>query len=627
MALKKYKEILVAIAFLTCVSVACNDVLEAEEQNAIDQYYVFNDASVAELALNQLYTYVLPSFYSVSTSSTDPANSTNVVLTDDGAGDRQGLLFGLHQEPVENGTESLGNYSVATFGRIREVNLLKEGIEFGSIQEDSKLKLLGQLRFIRAWLYWKMVRDYGGVPIVRGVLDVNDRLANHIPRSSTRECIDFIIEDLDYAIDNAGSFGDEDFGRITSAAAAAFKGRVLLFYASPMYVADGMTNADGQSDRWDDAYQANLVARQIAEESGHSLHPDFSKTMLDESNPVEAIFLRKYSTTVNPHGYESAARPRRANESNPSAASSPNWNFVQSFPMRDGHKIGESPTYAYDEQTYWENRDPRFYATVAYNSCEWTFQGENSGTRQWTYEGNSQQPITPSNGFFLRKNIDTSKTIEEAGWTDWVEIRFTEVLLNLAEAANESGHQDEAYSILHELRARAGVEAGTGGYGIADGLSKTELREIIMNERRIELAYEDKRYWDLRRRNLYANGIDGTAGAGLNGTTRKRIETRLRQDYLETLVPDGVTGSDVVEYFEAHIRDTVDWDQASNYGLYFETEVIVIDRNLDTGEDIPINYLQPKYNFFYLPTRATEYNNNVEQNIGWPNGTFDPLAD
>lgn len=598
------------IGMVAVIAPACNDILEAEEQNAVDGDRVFNDANLSLLYLNNIYNSVLPGFGALS----------GVGLSDEsiGGGD---LIYGLYLDPVDGSQDSYGPYSIATYATIRNINLFLEGVGNGAIQEEDKAPLLGQAYFMRAWKYWELVLHYGGVPLTLEPQDVNDGDANQLSRESAATCVAQIVSDLDMALELIGEYDAKNYGRISRAAAAAFKGRVLLFYASPQFDPNGVDNADGVAERWESAYQANVEARQIAEASGHGLYPNFEDIFLQEDNQ-EAIMIRKYSTGLNTHGYENSVRPRSVNNSG-TPTGTPNWDFVQAFPMKDGTSITESADY--DETVYWKDRDPRFYATVAYNSAQWEFEGRD-GTRQWAYLDNDQESgVIPFTGFYLRKHVDTSipntETVRTP--TDWIEIRYAEVLLNLAECANETNRPTEAYTELYAIRERAGIESGGGTYGIPTGLPKAELREVIMNERRIELAFEDKRYWDLRRRNLYINGVDGTAGAGLNSTRRKRIQTNLDTDYIINSLEPGVGAAanpadSALYYFETYVRDTVDWDNPSNYDLFFNTLV-------EEGESMDIDYQQPKYNFFFLPPNAIGLNPKLEQTIGWAGGQFDPL--
>lgn len=175
--------------------------------------------------------------------------------------------------------------------------------------------------------------------------------------------------------------------------------------------------------------------------------------------------------------------------------------MVESYPMINGKGIHD-PESGYDPVIYWENRDPRFKTTIAYNGCLWELSGK-TGRKQWTYVGAEVQPS--ASGFYCRKAINTSYTpyFAERSSTDWIELRYAEVLLNYAECAAESGKTEEAYGVLKEIRKRAGILPGNDGmYGLATGMNSGELVKAVLFERKIEFAYEGKRYWDLRRRRL-----------------------------------------------------------------------------------------------------------------------------
>lgn len=598
---------------LLLVIAACEDVLQVEEQTAIDGDRVFNEAGLSELYLNSIYQSVLPGFSATSA----------VGLTDESVGGGA-LIYGNLPDPTTNQPdETPGPYSYTTYAKIRNINLFLQQVGQGAIPQDAKDGLMGQAYFLRAWVYWDMVLHYGGVPLVLTPLDVNDENLNEdLPRNSAGECVGQIVQDLDKAIELIGDYSDSEYGKITRAAAAAFKGRVLLFFASPQFVPNGMNNPDGISARWEAAYNANLEALQIAQQGGHGLFPDFDRIFIEEDNQ-EAIMIRKYTTGLSTHGYENAVRPASVDNSG-APGSTPSWNLAKSFPMKDGKPIEESPDY--EPAVYWKDRDPRFYATIAYNSIPWSFEGR-EGDRQWTYVNNSQESnILPLNGFYVKKHINTNITSTQtvATPTDWIEIRYAEVLMNLAEAANEIGRQAEALEQLYAIRERAGIEQGTGNYGIPTGLSKSELRALILNERKIEFAYENKRYWDLRRWNLYENGPDGTLGAGLNGTKRERIITTVDTDFIIATNPGITVATDPTDsafkYFESELIHSVNWDNPDNYSSYFNTTV-------ENAETIDINYLQPKYNFFYLPINALVKNPELEQTRLWGEGTFDPLVD
>ena len=213
--------------------------------------------------------------------------------------------------------------------------------------------------------------------------------------------------------------------------------------------------------------------------------------------------------------------------------------------------------------------------------------------RQWNYE---TAPEPPATGFYARKAIDESLTAgdSERSGMDWVEIRFAEVLLNLAEAANEIGQSTEAYDLLFQIRERAGIESGSGMYGIKSGMTQNELRDAILLERRLEFFSEGMRPKDLRRRRMYSL---------LNGTKRQGISIQ----YL---------GSDINALEGELLAGTVDLD--TDYRNYFSETPIDLD--ISGTINVPENYY-----FYAIPTRHLQANPNLHQTNGWESGSFDPL--
>ncbi len=585
--MKKY----LIYVFLLVTIIGCEEVIEKRELDAVDNDDVWNSPELANLYLNKLYTFALPAF----------SGNANTDLSDESFGAGPGdMMYGLLEF-----SDGYGNFGITTYGNIRQINLLLTEIEKGSLVDEVKNRIKGQAIFLRAFIYWELVKLYGGVPMVLDLQDINSGDAIYMERNSAAECVELIVNDLDEAIALLPStWPASDYGRITKSAAAALKGRVLLFFASPQF------NPGNSQDRWEAAYLANKQAKEIAAAAGHGLYPDFEDIFLEEGNR-EAIFVTVYDGSRLSHGYENSVRP--ASVSNTASTSgNPTWEFVQAFPMKDGTPIEDHPDY--NQETYWLDRDPRFYATVAYNGMEWIFPTRRDvSTRQWAYVFNNlEQPNNTPTGFYLRKNVDESipptETVRTG--TDWIEIRFAEVLLNLAESANEAGHVEEAYTELKAIRARAGIEAGNGNYGLPAGMSVEEMRDAVMRERQIELAFENKRHWDMRRRNLFAGG--------LNGSRRTGIQVILDREYISGL--EGISADSAIGHFETYMRDTINWENPENHNIYFNTDYKLI---LD---DRDINYMQPKYNFYFLPQSSLEKDPKLKQTILWEGGTFDPLA-
>jgi len=272
--------------------------------------------------------------------------------------------------------------------------------------------------------------------------------------------------------------------------------------------------------------------------------------------------------------------------------------------MKDGKAIGDpSSAYTYDPAYYWKNRDPRFQQTIVYNGAEWGIgnNGPQPGRLQWTYVGGEQNSPTIT-GFYMKKAIDSTQSSINAynSSTDWVELRFAEVLLNLAEAANEAGKTNEAYPLLTPIRARAGIDPGTDNlYGLMPDMTKQEMRDAIRLERQIELAFEGKRYWDLRRWRLFETKLNGTRRHGLT------ITLKISADEWNSL-KSSMSSEELRNYLAQHYTDI------------FSDKTKVVDTQFD------INW-QPEYYFFAIPSTQLQLNSKLQQTMGWDGGTFDPL--
>lgn len=611
--MKKY---LIYISAL-CLFWACNDPLDKRNLNAVDSEDVWDDFNLAILVVNDAINRSFPTFAGIS----------NIALSDESKGSGTGdMMFGLLTKDDEYGI-----YSTATFYKLREVNMLIEEIPDGEMSQEEKDQILGQSYFIRAWLLWELVKYYGGVPLVTFTVDPADFAETQLARSSAKECVNQIVEDLDYAASILpATWESTDYGRPTKETAYALKGRVLLFYASPQF------NPDNDQERWQTAYNANKIAYDSCLAYGYALYDDFANIFIDEDKANEAIFFKCYNGVDGLyHTYENSVRPRYASNTKSSVSSPPNWDLVKSFPMADGLPIEGHPDY--DSVYFWKNRDPRFYATIAYNGMGWSFT-EIETDKLWTYydptddyNKSTSSGLSPT-GFFLKKNVNT--TIERTQTvytpTDWIEIRLAEVYLNLAECAAETNQLAEAKSLLCAIRERADIESGDGSYGITAS-SKDEMVEAVMLERKIELAFENKRHWDMRRRNMYISDLNNTPK--MNGTRRHGLDIELDTAYIFSIVPSiprfdtvytswdtTLSASDsVFNYFQAYMADTIDLE--TQYHLYFKTEVVELE-----SEDI--NYLQPKYNFYYIDDDYLAKNLKLQQTINWTDvDPFDPLDD
>jgi hypothetical protein len=445
-------------------------------------------------------------------------------------------------------------------------------------------------------MYFQLIKLYGGVPYISHAQDwITEDL--YVKRNKTSECVDSIARDLDMGTVLPAAWGSADRGRITRGAALGIKGRLLLFWASPQF------NPGNDKARWERAYVANKAAYDTLLIDGYGLFSNFANIWLDEgTGNKEVIMLRSFDGANKASTFEDAARP--FSESNGGGGSyQPTLELVNAFPTKDGVPITDAGA-GYDPVYYWKNRDPRFDATIAYNGCTWPLSNK-TGRKQWNYTGVTDDKNKPCvTGFYCRKNLNTAtiKDNTKLGKTDWIELRFAEVMLNLAECANATGRIEEAYTLLTAIRKRAGINPGEGGlYGLKAGMSEAEMFNTIVNERRIELAFEGKRYDDLRRNKLFDQ---------LNGAKRSILKIAVKAPYT-------VANLEKTDAAGIMLRDRLDINSA-DYTTYFTATVDVLDTQK------PISY-PSNYYFYAIPATNILRNPGLLQTQGWNNGTFNPL--
>lgn len=482
--MKNINFILIILAVLFTATSCKKDFLEREATNSIPEEKIFEDPALIQLFVNNMYADV-PSFdHNLYDLITDESRSfwgganRNVV---------QGQWF------PDNNPMDYWAYT-----EVRKTNMFLEKVGESVLNAEEKKVMTGQVKFLRAMLYFNMVKRYGGVPIITEPQDLSDDL--FVKRETTDDCFKFIIQELEESIALLPeSYGDRsvDVGKANKSSAKAFLGRVWVFWASPLY------NPDGDDTRWQ---AASTINKEVINESRYTLHGDFRRIMLDKNNEEE-IFSVQFMKTLREHGWDSWAQPDSRSRQDASERC-PVQEFVDAFEMKNGKSISD-PTSGYDPEDPYVNRDPRFDATVIVNGSIFGFQG----LPVYMYVGGEDginQPYQTVTGYLMRKGTDeTNKDYYGAIGSDqnWTELRYAEVLLNYAEAQNEavSTPDQSIYDAIEEIRKRAGLNP----YQLPTGLNKQQMREKIRHERYIELSFEQKRYWDLRRWKIAAEVLDG----------------------------------------------------------------------------------------------------------------------
>lgn len=476
----------------------CSKVLDKTNLSAVGPDQVWSDVNMATAYLNQIYSNLMPGNTSGSGNGTD-----------------EGVPYQKQTNDWFRGTatfDSKNNFSDYT--PIRTINILLANIDKAAFGQADKDKIKGQALFWRAWAYHDLVSNYGGVPLIlEAQPPTSDLTALQRPRSKTSECVTQILKDLDDAIALLpDAFTGDDMGRVDKGVAMAFKGRVLLFYASPLF------NGLGGVASWQKAFDANKAAKEFLDAHGKGLYAPYSKIWDDELNK-EVVMVHRFNYPQATY-FQGGLMPLNWSKDDV-GYDRPSLELVNAFPMKDG-SAWEAQTRSYD--TLFANRDDRFYANIYYNGApnQYLKGMRDDKTYLWTYftsitaysgatglEGvhNSvtQDPLWSNSSFYRIKAID--KTIDKGtvynAAVDWIEIRYAEVLMNYGECANEVGNTAVALDVLKQIRSRAGVLPGTlGNYGIA-AATQPDIRKVMQKERFVEFCFENKRMNDLRRWKMF----------------------------------------------------------------------------------------------------------------------------
>lgn len=359
----------------------------------------------------------------------------------------------------------LSDYSYE-YNRIRRINEFLYGLDnYVDYNKEDKILMEAQARFFRGLLHFMLVRSHGGI-IIRDYIDGPKEA--YKARSTESECYDFIAQELDFAANNLPREWDaENLGRLTRGAVYGYKSRVMLY-----------------AKRWQDAVDA---AEEVIKEEGklYQLESDYDN-IFKTKDSKEGVLSYRFGGTLG-HGFHKLYCPLGDKSTGGIGIAVPTLEMVNSYKMADGSNFDwNNPEHAANP---YANREPRFYASILYNGAEWkgrtieTFVGGKDGYEKY---GAEQSGGGTTTGYYIRKMIDETAPLDGISTQTWYEVRYAEVLLNHAEALNELGKSSEALVSLNKVRARAKLPAITT-------TAQEELRELIREERKVELAFEGHR--------------------------------------------------------------------------------------------------------------------------------------
>lgn len=417
------------------------------------------------------------------------------------------------------------------WANIRRLNVFLANADQTPMPPAVITRIKAEARFLRAYYYSLLVRYFGGVQIM-GDLLIDAEHQFEETRASYEESVNYIVSELDATaadlpIDYASRANE--YGRVTKGAALALKARVLLYAASPLFnggnigqelggtpeqiAVAGYPNYD--ENRWRLAQNAaldviNLGVYSLYEDPEAATNPpgySFSRVFLKRKN---SEYILQYNLPLNRELEADFFAPSR----NSTTRSMPTHNLASEFGMINGKRTNE-PGSGFDPNKPFANRDPRFNYTIAYNGTVWHNGPTNSKLPVYTYVGSGLDGFDQKKfhtGYFWRKMQEENTAWNGGSQTERTLplLRYAETLISYAEASNELGETDKAYEMIKLLRKRAGIRPGEDGlYGLQANMTKEQMRRQIYHERRVEFAFEEHRFWDVRRWKIAEDLYDG----------------------------------------------------------------------------------------------------------------------
>lgn len=475
----KFQSYIVAFVCVAILGSCKKDFLQRDPGVPIDYDKLFSDPQLAAGFGDNSYNFLLDDYARLSTQNGMTGQFSEESISNTGDQVVNLINTGRHLNP---GATDVTNVYSQMYRGIRNANVMLENIgrvPWTAVYNASYIR--GEQLFLRAFFYYELMKRFGGVVLLDRPQTVPES-GQDLPRATYAETLAFVVKDLN----EAASLLPEDwtgahYGRATKGAALALKARALLHAASPLH------NPSGDAAKWRTAADA---AKAVMDMNKYSLEPNYGDVLVQATSPeyimIDIKTARGWVGYINnfiaPTSYGGAQ-----------SLISPTQNHVDLYEMSNGKPISD-PTSGYNPQQPYLNRDPRFYTNIIYNDQTW------QGRKVQTFVGGTDYSAT-SNIFtktsYYVKRLWPEQVRNTGGGTglvNFIFFRYAEVLLNYAEALNEAeGPTTAVHNAVNAVRTRAGIAA------LPTTLSKEAMRDRIRNERAVEFAFEEMRWWDILR--------------------------------------------------------------------------------------------------------------------------------
>ncbi len=500
----KLKRIYILLFGVMLGMTSCNNYLDLSPTDSASDKLVWSNATYAQLAVNDFYHYI---YYLGTFGDGDCSAGMTEGLTDIfkyGSSNYNAKCY-IPSEIAYGGTTLSVNYVdtylgswTAVYEYIRRVNeAIYSMNKYSSFTDAETKSLMGQMRFFRGFLYFNLMKRYKEVIIYDEDLT---KYSKTMALSTESQGWDFVEADLKYAAENLSASAVPNNG-ITKGAAFAMLSRTMLY-----------------AQRWD---VAKAAADSVIQSGKYSLTSSYANAFRLGSTEAILQYGFDQSNYSVYHSFDSYYAPGgdKANDGNAMTGGfgTPTQELVESYELADGSGFPDwsdwHTTAGTTDTPPYSKLEPRFAATVLYNGSTWknrTIQPYVDGTDGWcTWLTDAAPEGRTTTGYYLRKLVDESHhfTTTQNSTQPWTVLRYAEVLLNYAEACYETSDTKDANAALRQVRSRVGLP-----YTDKTG---NELMAAIRQERKVELAFEDLYYWDMRRWGLASTAFTNYRTHGL----------------------------------------------------------------------------------------------------------------
>ncbi|MCG6190090.1 RagB/SusD family nutrient uptake outer membrane protein [Maribellus maritimus] len=500
----RYSAVIASAILLTFTS--CND-LDLAPTNKFTEDNYWTSAEKANMVLNMAYSQMYNNVNNPENANSDYYNYffKTEALSDNiyegrGSSDEKAISSG--QADASNGR--FAKEWADCYRGIKTCHTFLENVDrVPDMDEALKTRMVAEARFIRAYLFFRLTTWFGDVPLFDHDLTLSE--SKELVRTPKADVLAFVRNELDAVetiLPTKEEYAGEDVGRITSGAVAAFKARTYLYsndWENVVTNCEMLINSDSYGD--------------------YNLFSSYEGLFLPENEYNDEVILDlAYVASLRTWGdyydYAPLSVGARVNQM------APTQELVDSYVMLNGKPIDATGS-GYDENDPYVNRDPRLTGTVVYHEFPWqkpdgsiqtiyiqpgTAPDESAAVDEYQGQGTN----STSTGYYMRKYYDPTSLASFTSGLNLILIRYADVLLMYAEAKNELGEMNETVwnETIRAIRERAGF-TDPEALVFDSSWSTADLRSIIRNERRVELALEGLRIFDLRRWEIAEDVLNG----------------------------------------------------------------------------------------------------------------------